>query len=287
MKAKTLLRLARPRFWIYLLGPFLVGLAANGLFGTSQDIKAILLVLISALYFTLPANLLIYGINDIFDYQSDILNKKKASYETLVKPEDRSSLWTAIALTNIPFLIPFILVAEQSPYSIVAIVGFLFFGIFYSSPPIRAKARPYLDSLFNILYVFPGLYGFLIYNNTVLAIDWRLIIAASLWCIAMHAYSAVPDIQADHGANLRTIATSLGRSKTLWLCLYLYAAAALLSIEKLNWLAYTLGVVYVGLMALSLRTKTDEALFHYYTWFPKINALSGFALFLFIIFNGR
>lgn len=292
MEPKHVLRISRPRFWIYLLGPFLVGLAANGFLqsipqaATAVDTMTLALslvpIMVFALYFTLPANLLIYGINDIFDYQTDVLNEKKSSYEALVKPGDRRKLWIAIAATNLPFLIPFAIAAVLWPWSWLAMLGFVVFGIFYSAPPIRAKARPYLDSAFNILYLFPGLYGFLVYNDPS-GLDWYLVIAAALWCMAMHAYSAVPDIRADRGANLRTIATSLGRYRTLWLCLLLYASAAILSIHAIGWLGYVLGVVYVGLMALSLRTNTEQELFRYYTWFPKINTLAGLTLFFFTL----
>jgi 4-hydroxybenzoate polyprenyltransferase len=276
MQPKTLLRISRPRFWIYLLGPFLTGLAANGFF------ESIFPLIIFGAYFTFPANLLIYGVNDIFDYQTDLLNDKKQGYESFVRPADRKALWTAIALTNLPFLIPFVIAGAFWPYSIIGILGFLFFGIFYSAPPIRAKARPFFDSIFNILYLLPGLFGYLIYNSPAY-VDISLLIAAGFWCMAMHAYSAVPDIQADRGANLRTIATLLGRNRTLWLCLCLYGSAAVLSVHALGMLAYTLGIIYVGLMALSMKTRSDHELFRYYTWFPRINTVAGFALFIFAL----
>jgi len=289
MEAKTFLKISRPRFWIYLLGPFLTGLAANGFLQSIPSLitsisPGTLIVSVAplgifALYFTLPANLLIYGVNDIFDYQTDILNKKKEGYETTLRPANRQQLWTIIAITNLPFLIPAIMAGVLWPASFLALAGFLFFGIFYSAPPIRAKAIPFFDSAFNILYLLPGLFGFLIYNDPT-NVQIPLVIAAGLWCMAMHAYSAVPDIHADRGANLRTIATFLGRNRTLWLCLCLYASSALLTIQSLGWLAYVLGTIYVALMARSLQARSDEALFKYYTWFPRINALAGFILFL-------
>jgi 4-hydroxybenzoate polyprenyltransferase len=292
MKLSTAIRISRPRFWIYLLGPFFVGLSSSGILqsipatisivDTSVVIASLAPLVILAAYFTFPANLLIYGVNDIFDYQTDILNQKKSSYETLVKPDDRRALWFAIALANLPFLIPIGVAAILWPWSAAPMTAFILLGIFYSAPPVRAKARPYLDSVFNILYLFPGLYGFLIFNDPN-GIDWYLVIAAAFWCMAMHAYSAVPDIMADQGANLRTIATSLGRNRTLWLCLILYATAATLSIHALGWLGYILGAIYVGFMAISLRSKTDSELFRYYTWFPTINTLSGFTLFFYTL----
>ena len=69
-----LLKVSRPRFWLYVFGPYIVGLAAGA--ATRDDFVRIE-NLVFGLYFLLPANLLIYGINDIFDFETDRLNPKK------------------------------------------------------------------------------------------------------------------------------------------------------------------------------------------------------------------
>src|SRR6476469_2644537 len=97
-----LLRVSRPRFWIYIFGPYLVGVAAAAV-GRADFLRTD--AIIYALYFLLPANLLIYGVNDIFDYETDRLNPKKEGYEELVYPSRRGGLITAILILNIPFMI--------------------------------------------------------------------------------------------------------------------------------------------------------------------------------------
>jgi len=287
MRTKNILQISRPRFWIYLLGPFLVGLVAGiptlnlEAFKIPVNAYAWIVITLGA-YFTLPANLLVYGINDIFDYETDILNEKKQTYETLVHPHQRHGLWMAIIATNLPFLIPTLIATAKHPWSIVALIGFLFFGIGYSLPPIRAKTKPFLDSAFNILYIFPGIYAYLLLQEPQ-TLDWRLCIAGALWCMAMHAYSAVPDIEADRGAKINTIATELGHRRTLWFCMSAYSLATIMSVHAINILGYALGALYIGLMALSLTTKHQKTLFNYYTWFPKINTISGLALFLYAL----
>ena len=76
---RHLLRVSRPRFWMYLLGPYMVALAATSL---RPPVEVWLL----GLYLTLPANLLIYGVNDLFDAETDRLNPKKRDYESLLQP---------------------------------------------------------------------------------------------------------------------------------------------------------------------------------------------------------
>ena len=131
---RFLLKVSRPRFWIYIFGPYLIGLVA------AVKYKQELLdwrVLVFGLFCTLPANLLIYGINDIFDYETDKLNPKKEGYEALVTPERRGCVITAILITNIPFVA---VAATLGVQPTIAFASILFYSIFYSGPPIRAKA---------------------------------------------------------------------------------------------------------------------------------------------------
>ena len=83
---RFLLKVSRPRFWLYVFGPYLVGLAAGA---SAREDFLQFKVFAFALYFLLPANLLIYGVNDIFDFETDKLNPKKQDYEILVQPADR------------------------------------------------------------------------------------------------------------------------------------------------------------------------------------------------------
>jgi len=266
-----LLQLSRPRFWIYVLGPYLVGLAAGA--RTLHDLQT-LPVLLFGLFFLFPANLLIYGVNDIFDYETDKNNVKKNKYETLVDPIERPALWRLVAVVTLPFLalLPFVPLP-----ALAALAAFLFFSIFYSAPPIRAKARPILDSAFNVLYICPGAFAFYLAGGRELSVP--LMAAAWCWAMAMHAYSAVPDISADRQSNLNTVATLLGFHGTLICCTLLYAAAALLSFRTLGPLAAVLGLVYVTLMRVSLNTSDETGLLRVYKIFPLVNTLSGAALF--------
>ena len=267
-------KISRPRFWIYLFGPFLIGLAATGQFIVTWQL------IVFGFYFLLPANLLIYGINDIFDYETDKNNPKKQSYEHLVKPTEQKKLSSWILLINIPIVVALFFVPVAARWALLA---FLFFGLFYSMPPIRAKTKPLFDSIFNILYVFPGVVGY-----TLISGEWppaMIILAAGLWCMAMHAYSAILDIAPDKWAKVTTIATKLGARKTLLFCMICYAAASLMVFNWLDWLAILLGGFYLGMMLLSLKVINSgiKNLMKVYKVFPVANAAVGAGLFLWII----
>ena len=269
-----LITISRPRFWGYLFGPFLIGLAA------APDIVFSARLLALGLFFTLPANLLIYGFNDIFDYETDKHNQKKRGYEKLLAPSQRGPLLKQLGLWGIIGIL--LAVAPDVPQAAKwAMTGFYFFGLGYSVPPLRAKTKPFFDSFFNVLYVFPALvsYGLLTGNYPPI----ELFFAGMFWCAAMHAYSAIPDIAADKKARISTIATILGRRGTLLFCMVNYLLATMLSFPWLGAFSFIALAVYGWLMYASLLTQTRQELFHLYTYFPRINMIVGALLFFWVL----
>ncbi len=270
---RWLIKISRPRFWVYITGPFLIGVVA------ASPVQSWPLIILLGVYFTFPANLLIYGINDIFDYETDKHNPKKIAYETLVRPKEQKQLWRWIAITNAPFLLLLPLLGNNGRW---AVAGFLFFGVFYSMPPIRAKVRPLLDSVFNVLYIFPGIVGYAVVSKTLPSL--YLCLAAAFWCMAMHAYSAVPDIEADRKAKIDTIATKLGKTGTLLFCLACYGLAAGLTISVLGQFSIAAGLLYGFMMIITVRAKNANSVMQLYSLFPYINMGVGMALFLWVLF---
>lgn len=268
---RFLFKVSRPRFWFYIFGPYIVGLISgaasrNELFDWRTGLFA--------LYFLFPANLLIYGINDIFDYETDKLNNKKVDYETLVDRDHHKTLVLWILYVNFPFLIIAVIFL---PATIPSFAGFLFFSVFYSAWPIRAKAIPFLDSAFNILYIFPGAFGYQLLSGNFPPI--ALMVAAGFWTSAMHAYSAIPDIEADRAAGLKTIAIVLGPFRTLIACALFYLTAAFIASEHLGFVSFSLGAVYLILMLASIRYVKTGTLVKLYRAFPLINVMAGFIIF--------
>ena len=274
---RFLLKVSRPRFWVYIFGPYLIGLVAGAV--TKYELLD-WRYFIFAIYFLFPANLLIYGVNDIFDYETDRLNTKKTGYETLLRPEHWLTLGIAIAAFNISFIV---LAAIVSPYAILALAAFLFFSIAYSAPPIRAKTKPFLDSAFNILYILPGVFAYKMIGAEYPPIE--IIAAGALWTAAMHAYSAIPDIKADREARLSTIATVLGHKATHIFCIVCYTASMAFAYPYIRWMAAVLGVVYIVMMTASIIFSNSRGVFTVYKAFPLINAGSGFTLFWFVAWH--
>lgn len=272
-----LLKTSRTRFWTYVLGPALLGFFLS--LNTGSEVSITLPQALGILYFTLPANLLIYGINDIFDGDTDQYNPKKSTYENHHKKSQTKFLATAIAVLNIPFLAYFFLTQNQQV--IYSLIAFLFFSIQYSATPIRAKAKPFIDGIFNFLYVAPALVLISMVNPQLISTEAiPLILAGTFWCMAMHCFSAIPDIEADNKAKLRTTAVLLGRKGALAYCFVLYSLTALINCYYFP--LYT-AVLFVYPFMILYTFFNQEKTFQIYKYFPYLNTLVGFILSLQVI----
>jgi len=111
----------------------------------------------------------------------------------------------------------------------------------------------------------------------------QIIAAATAWVMAMHAFSAVPDIASDKKAKINTVATVLGKNRTILFCALLYSLAALLTYEFIGYFAVIGGFVYVVLMLSAFLAKTKDDIFAIYKLFPYVNMLVGAYLFFVVI----
>lgn len=280
MKLRTtdIIRISRPRFWMYVLGTFLVGMVASGN-PLNYEFSIIYKLVAFSVFFTLPANLFIYGVNDIYDYQTDIHNEKKIKYEATLPLEKHKHLWRYIFLLLLP-LIPLSLVINLP--SLLALCVFLFTGFFYSARPLRAKSKPPLDILFSsVIYVTPAVIAFYLTGNE--NVDWLTVFGGLIWASAMQTYSAIPDIEADRKAGLETLATKLGKRNALWFCLLAYLISSVIGAFYVGYLALVLGAIYCFTVGLSM--VNSSKIFKYYTYFPLINILTGTALFFYLFFS--
>lgn len=265
----TDIKISRPLKWPLLIISFAIGTVSADITNFFWPALAVF-----AFYFTYPANMLLYGINDFFDMQTD----KKAGHpngKNLVTKENRWRVLNTIILWNLPFCVVW-LADAMPPQSKLALLGFIGFGIFYSAKPIRAKTKPILDALFNGLYIFPGLfaYGLLEYRLPT----WQMIVAAVLWMAATHAYSSIPKSTLDKKAGINTVATLLRPLGTLVFAMLAIAGAVALSFPKLRMFSVAAGGLYLLIFLTTfVRAKPEES-FVLYKYFPFINMLIGLGL---------
>lgn len=260
-----LLTVSRPRFWLYLAGPVLVG-AFHGAATRSDLLTPSVAVLF--LYFLVPANLFLYGINDIFDADVDAGNPRKGTREARYRgdPDVRNAALVGLALGLGPF-------AVVPPDAWPALLGFFLLAIAYSVPPVRFKARPGWDSLSNGLYVLPGFAAYVALAGQ--PVPWLVGLGAWVWAMGMHTFSAIPDIDSDLAAGIQTTATRLGPRGALAYCGACWLVAALAIGARAPGLG-ALVAIYPALALAFALTKVPIA--RAYGWFPWINATVGMAM---------
>ena len=96
---RRLVEISRPVLWVNTIGTTVIAMWLSGYLWTWEILPILIWV-------TFPFNLLIYGVNDIFDRDTDDPNARKGGYggAKIVDSEVRPIAW-GVALTNIPFLI--------------------------------------------------------------------------------------------------------------------------------------------------------------------------------------
>ena len=216
-----LLRASRPFSWINTVLPFL----AVGLW-VQHRITAPLVL--GALFFSLPYNLLLYGVNDLYDYESDRRNPRKGGVVEggLLPPRDALQLWFAIAILFLPLLAA---MAWLSPMSAAALAVSAVVALAYSLPPLRFKEVPGLDALTaSLAFVLPAASGAIVGGATPARFPWLYLAAFLVWGLASQALGAIQDVRYDRTASIQSIATAIGERPTALLATVAYVLAAAL-----------------------------------------------------------
>jgi len=265
-------RVSRPRFWFYLLGPYTVGC----IWGADRYLDLLNpWFFIYFFFFMFPANLLLYGVNDLWDHETDQLNPKKEEKEHRLKPEERETLrrlvWAAVGLGLL------LTVFQKSLIERLIFLGFIFLSYYYSAEPIRFKQRPLLDSASNILYALPGVLSYYWVSGTLPPTP--VLAAAFMHTFSMHLFSAVPDIAYDMETGIKTTAVALGRRASLVTCLVLWSGLAALTLQLGSGNPLSLLPLTYPLITAALLVQ-DKAVDSVYWFYPYINVSFGCLLFL-------
>ncbi len=224
----TLFWSSRPVSWVNTAFPF----SAAYLFVAERiDLTLIL----GTLFFLIPYNFLMYGINDVFDYESDLRNPRKGGIEgALLDPKYHAlTIWASVGLASV-FVVYLLLVGSLEAnlwlgFTLAAVLA-------YSVPKLRFKERPYLDSFTSAVhFVGPMVYGLVLAGSTIADPKVLAVIAAFMgWGMASHAFGAVQDVRADREAGIKSVATQIGARNTVRFAFALYLVSALV-VMTIGW----------------------------------------------------
>jgi 4-hydroxybenzoate polyprenyltransferase len=231
-----------------------------------------------------------YGINDVFDYESDLVNPRKGGIEgaLLNKKYHKLTIWSA-CLSCVPFLIYLYSISNQSAALYLSL--FIFTVIAYSAPKLRFKEKPFLDSLTSSSHFFGPMVYALALANTDLSTRSTLscILAFMLWGIASHAFGAVQDVIADREGKISSIATVIGAKATVRFAFLSYAAAGILvmNTDFPGPLAAIAAIPYLVIIAPYLNISDADCEQSNKGWrrFIWLNFFAGFVVTLILIWS--
>jgi len=249
---RQLVLASRPLSWINTAFPF-----AAAYLLTARQLDATFVI--GTIFFLIPYNLAMYGINDVFDYESDLRNPRKGGVEgAMLDRGMHRPILIAAAVTTVPFLV--YLVVVGSPLSWLVLAVSMFAVLAYSVKGLRFKEVPFLDSLTSSThFVSPALYGLVLAGATFTPQLWAVLAAFFLWGIGSHAFGAVQDVVPDRQGGIASIATALGARWTTRVAVIAWALAAIVALAT-AWpgpLAAILALPYI-LVAVPFWTVSDE-----------------------------
>lgn len=270
---KKILLISRPISWPNTAYPFAAGYLVSG---GQFDI----LFIVATLYFLIPYNILMYGVNDVFDYESDIRNPRKGGIEGAREQKAfHPTIIKAVLLTNIPFILW--ILASGTVLSNSIFVALLFFVIAYSIAKLRFKEVPVLDSVTSSIH-FVGPLVFALSVTGFSSEHLPYVLAFFLWGAASHAFGAVQDILPDREGNLASVATVFGARLTTRIVFALYILSSLILISQgpLAAVVGVTGLIYAANVYpyLSLTDKRSEQANTGWRRFIWLNLFTGFVV---------
>ena len=269
---RTLVVSSRPLSWVNTAFPF--GLTYY-LYVEDFDV----LFLVGSVFFLIPYNVLMYGINDVFDYESDLRNPRKGGVEgALLPPELHRPMLLVSTILPLPFLILLILWGSLPSTGVLALS--LFFVVAYSAKNFRFKEVPFVDSMTSSLhFVMPAVYAMTLVGVELTPLALTLLGSFFFWGMASHAFGAVQDVVADREAGVGSIATVIGAKGTVRFAVVLYLVAGLVLLAT-PWplpLIAPVALLYVGALAPWWSVSDEEAwrANRSWKWFLGLNFVAG------------
>ena len=183
-------------------------------------------------YVSFPLNFLVYGWNDIVDYETDILNPRKGSFwfGAQASKAELSRLWKPILWVQIITFLPLVYFGGWKVLFVFA--GFFIINWLYNLPKNGLRSKPPLELLCQIGYLLIVPLS-VILNDTAL-LPWQTYAYLFLFSMQSHLMGEVMDFIPDKAANRKTTTTILGLKKAKLLIMTVMLAEILVLVFVFN-----------------------------------------------------
>lgn len=200
------LKVSRPGLWFATIWLYLLP--------TSQmtDIHHSWIFWYGLFYVCFPLNFLVYGWNDIVDYETDALNPRKDSFwfGARARKEQLQVLWRAIAFSQLLFF-PVLIWAGGWKVGMFLLIFTIINGL-YNLPERGLRSHPPLELLCQVGYLL--VVPLSIWVNQLEGLPWQTYLYLFLFAMQSHIMGEVMDIVPDRKAGRKTTGTVLGTKQT-------------------------------------------------------------------------
>ncbi|MBC7885686.1 MAG: UbiA family prenyltransferase [Saprospiraceae bacterium] len=163
-------------------------------------------------YICFPLNFMVYGWNDVVDYETDVLNPRKDSFwfGARATKMQLGTLWKPIIISQILTLPVLIFYGGMNMLLIYA--GFIVINLLYNLPEKGLRSMPPLELLCQIGYLL--VVPFSIILNKTESLPFQTYIYLFLFSIQAHLMGEVMDCLPDKSSGRTTTTTVLGVIRT-------------------------------------------------------------------------
>ncbi len=270
---RFLLKVSRPGFWLTSVWFYLLPLGQHDVFGSGP-------FWLGFFFVTFPLGMLIYGWNDLVDFETDRLNPRKDTFLFGARPTPAQMrrLPRAIALVQVPFVVSFVwLVGWKALAWFAALVTAT---ALYNGPSVGLKGRPGFDLLNQVGYLL--VFVLSSWLSGVPQLPWFTFVFGALFAMHSHLFGEIMDRAPDHAAGRRTTAVAFGirMAKALMVALLSAEAALVWRCAHDPWIAAALtgGACFFVIDALLLWCERPYAPWQMRLFFLAWNAVAALSL---------
>lgn len=277
-KYKNIFRVYRPSL---ILAPAIIfGL---GLFFSQAKWSWFIILELFQLTFLAP--LFVFGINDIFDYETDKNNPRKLNkfFGGILPIESHLKIFW---LANIASLIMlFTSAATLNLLNFLAMLIGITLSWVYSAPPFRIKSKPFGDVLANIV----GLFSILLLGVSFGSLDKFLdsvplerIVGAGLALFMASLLAGLADYESDKKAEITTTTIWLGKNWSVVLGFIAILPLTLIRFNEAEFMSWAIWLILATYSTLFFNRSSGVISFIYAT--ISVITILSFATYLLVLF---
>ncbi len=210
---------ARPGFWLTSIWFYLVPVGGRHVLTQPE-------FWLGLFYVSFPLGVLIYGWNDVVDFEADRFNPRKGTYLFGARgtAERLARLPWRIAFVQVPFAILFTLLLGPKALAWFAVL--IVVTATYNCQPFAFKGRPGFDLLNQAGYLL--VFVLASWLNHVSQVPWFTFLFGAMFAMHSHLFGQIMDLGPDRTAGRRTLAGVLRARPAKWLLIAFLAAEAVL-----------------------------------------------------------